>query len=46
MTFFVVKKKKKGTAVDQELSGGCDGAGGEATTLTISLYSHAPAALA
>lgn len=37
---------RRGTAVDQELSGGCDGGEGKATKLTIAWYSHAPAALA
>lgn len=38
--------KKTGTAVDQELSGGFAGGEGEATKLTMTWYSHAPAALA
>lgn len=40
------EKKNTGTAVDQELSGGCAGSEGEATKLTMAWYSHAPAALA
>lgn len=40
-------EEKKGIAVDQELSGGCEGdEGGVATKLTTAWYSHAPAALA
>lgn len=44
--WWLFKRRKKGTAVDQELSGGCEGAVGKLQTQATAWYSLAPTALA